>query len=707
MINKTYYIHGFDCPSCASKVEVYLNKHPKIAKANIDTVNDKLIISFHDEELSIDNLLSIIKEVEEDEITISEIEEEKKERFFNKELCLTITRILIAVVIMILGLTVFKEENYFWISFGVHLGGLLIIGYDVYYKVIHHIVHLQNPIDEYLLMSLASIGAFLVASLTRSGDFFDSLMVLTLWQVGEIIEDVATDKSKDMIKEAMSLRIEIAHKVANEEIKDISPKELHVDDIVLVNKGEIVPVDGKIISGEALFDTSSLTGEFNLVSSKEELDVYSGYIVNEGSVYIRATKEYKDSAVSKIIDLISNSTSKKSKADHFVTKFARWYTPIIFISALLVMLIGGIITSNWPEYVILGLKVLVVGCPCAIVISIPLAYFSSIGLASKRGIIVKGANYLDKVNDMDLLITDKTGTLTKGRFVIDEIHPLSSEEELLEALYASECLSNHPIGKGIVRDIDISKYRKNIKDYIEYTGRGVSINYQGDLIISGSLSLMKEFGIDVKEVSSGLVIYVAKNSKYLGYVILIDEIKEESMKMVSSLKKKNIDTLLLSGDKKENVASFVNKVGIFNYQGSLLPEEKVSYLEKEKDKYKCIAYLGDGVNDAACIKEADVGFAMGAIGSDIAIENADIVLMNDNPYKVVETHKIAKIARRVAIFNIVFALLIKIGIEIAALLTSLFGHPEIIPMWVAILTDTGLTVVLIINSLLVLYRKID
>lgn len=710
MNKKSYNISGFDCAHCAAKTEAHLNKDENISSCILDFAGDKLHIVYKDKEYSVDQLKEKIAEVETDEIYLSELgEKKKKSSIFDKSLIYLLIRAIIATIIIVLSMTLFHEDKYFYVNMGMYIFGILLLGYDIFWKVIHHIIHLENPLDEYLLLSIASIGAFLVAVITHENHFMDSLMVITLFQIGKMIEGIATRKSKEAVQMAVSLRVETAHILNSGAIIEVSPEDIKVNDLVIVSSGELVPVDGKIIKGEGYLDTSSLTGEFVPVHAKEGLDIYSGYLLKEGNITLKASKVYSDSAVSKIINLISSGEVKKSKADNFVSKFAKWYTPSIFIAAIITGLVGGIISSNYAYWAILGLKMLVVACPCAIVISLPLAYFSALGLASRNGIVVKGTNYLDKLNELDTLVTDKTGTLTKGEFKIVSVHAEKDEQELLDSLYAAEYLSNHPIGKAICANVDVHKYNKDTSDFVELPGYGVSIIYQNQKVFAGKKQLLDRAGIKNIATSSevGTVIYVGKADQYLGYVVLSDVLKEDTPYMVKELKKNKIEMMLLSGDKIDNVKNFAHSIGIEKYHGELLPEEKVSYLEKQLDKHHVVAYLGDGINDAACIKEADIGIAMGAIGSDIAVESADIVIMTDHPSKVVDSIKIAKIARRVSVFNIIFALVVKIGIEIAAIISSSLGYPDVIPMWAAVLADTGLTVMLVINSLLVLYRKID
>lgn len=711
MIKKTYRICGFDCAACASNAEQHLNKHPKIEKAIIDFSQDKLHITYKDEELEIDDLLLTIKEVEEDEIEITENTKTKKEnKIFNKDLFIMCGRILFTIAIALVAIFAFNSNDNYWIIFALYLAALLVISYDVLWHVIHKIIHLQNPLDEDLLIVMAATGAFIVASITKeTHNFLEAILVVILFQVGQIIEDIATTKSKASISSAVELRVEKANLVDGDEVRTINPESLNVDDIVMVSTGELIPTDAVVLDGNALIDTSSLTGEFVPVKSFKGLEVFSGCLVKEGTLKLRVIRKYDNSAVAKVLELISNSGSTKSKADEFVTKFARWYTPIIFAISVLVAVIGGAITSNWSDWIILGLKMLVVGCPCAVVISVPLAYFSAIGLASKNGIVVKGGNYLDKLLELKRFVTDKTGTLTKGNFVVTKINPVGlTNDEFMEYLCAAESLSNHPIGVAICNSHNHENKASSAMNFVELAGLGVSATYKGKDLIAGNKKLLNQNNINVPENDeNGVVTYLSIDGKYAGYVVLNDEIKEESKNLISSLKKQGIETYLLSGDKNGNTANVCKELGINNYYAELMPEDKITKLEEIMRDKKATAFLGDGVNDAACIKRADVGLAMGALGSDIAVENADIIIMNDNPNKVYEAYKIAKSARRTSIFNIVFALTIKFSIELLTLITYLLGHGEIVPMWAAVLADTGLTVVLVINSFLLLYRKIN
>ena len=706
MIKKSYHITGFDCAHCALKSEKHLNKHPAINNAVIDFAKDKLFIEYKDKELTIDEILKSIAEVESDPIEIEDATKQKKKyKIFNKDFWYTLARVLIGVTIILVCSIALTHEQ-FYIQLGLYAFGIVLLTYDVTWKVILHIAHKENPIDESLLITLCTVGAFIVAIIAHESHFFmEALMVVTLYQVGKLIEGIATNKSKEAVARAVNLRIEHAARLVNGEIQEVSPEMLDVNDMIVVTAGEYIPVDAVVISGDGQVDTSSLTGEFVPVTAKEGMELYSGYLLKEGTLNLKVIRTYQNSAVSKIIDLISNSGAKKSKADEFVSRFAKWYTPIVFIVSLLVAVIGGAVTNNWKDWVILGLKMMVVACPCAIVISVPLAYFAALGLASKNGIVFKGTNYIDELNRMEKLVTDKTGTLTKGVFEISKIVPIGVEQDfLLDVMSSVESLSNHPIGKTIAK---LKKSSVLSENFEELAGLGVCAEYKGDMVLIGNSKLLNEYEIEFEEVDeNGVVVYCVYDGKYIGYLVISDEVRESSKELVSSLQNSGVDVVLLTGDKEHNTQKLCSELGIKKYYSSLLPDQKIECLEKELSNKYATGFIGDGINDAASIKRADIGFAMGAIGSDAAIESADVVIMNDEPMKVYDSIRIAKIARHTSVFNIIFALSVKIGVELAAIITSLLGKGELIPMWLAVLADTGLTVLMVINSLLILYRKI-
>ena len=628
-----------------------------------------------------------------------------------------LARVVFAIIVLVLNLTLFAQfDNSGWMRFAIYSATTLLLTYDIFWRVILHIKNLRNIIDHNLLISIAVIGATILAILhLNEGDAhhgvhfaMEAMMVVGLFQVGQIVEKVATNRSKLAVMNAVQLRVEYANVVRNNEVIKVDPEELNIGDRVVVSAGEMIPVDGEVVDGSAYIDKSSLTGEFVPVLSDiyNNQEVLAGCIVKTGFITILVKKKYEDSAVAKIIELISNSGEKKSKADEFIAKFAKWYIPAIVLLSVIVLVVGGLITGQWRDYVVSGLEILVTGCPCAIVISVPLAYFAAIGLASKNGIVIKGTNYMDEINNLRKVITDKTGTLTQGVFVIQKVVTADNvkEQDLLNALYAAECLSTHPIAKAICHDVDVKALAAKQSEYKEIAGFGVMTTFEGQTIYAGNIAFMKKTGVNIDAATEqGTIVYCQKDGQYLGYVVLNDEVKKEAYDMVRLLHKEKMEVILLTGDKNENALALQKELGLDRIYSELTPEQKTLILEQEmNNEHHNVAFVGDGINDAPSIMRSDVGFAMGAIGSDIAVQNADVVIMNDNPAKVYESVKIARIARHTAIFNIVFALLVKAIVAILVII------PQIsIPMMVPVIADTGLTVLLVLNSLFILYRKLS
>ena len=725
MVKKIYNISGFDCPNCAAKTEAHLNKNKHINYCHLDYAANKMYLTFENKELSVEEIKKIIAQVESDPIKLSELGKsgKAKQKIIDGRIIDTFIRIFIGLVII--GICTFalaKEgDNYSWLRFGLYGLGMVILLYDIVWKVILHIIHRENVLDHNLLITISCIGAYslgLIGILNHEEaihklwgvtiaheDAMEAVMVVLLFQVGHIIENIATNKSKAAIMSAVELRVDSANRVTPNGIEVVEPESLNIGETIVIKVGERIPVDADVIEGSALIDTSSLNGEYVPIKAEAGQTIYAGCMIKSGVLTAKVKRKYEDSTVAKIIDLISQGGEKKSKADEFIAKFARFYTPIVVLVSVLAFVIGGLITQDeWLKYLSVGLKILVTGCPCAIVISVPLAYFSGIGLASKNGIVIKGSNYLDELARMGKLVTDKTGTLTHGSFKITKVHPVGvKEEELLHNLLAVESLSTHPIAKAICHDQDVKKLASQQSNYQEIAGQGVTSVYKKKHLAAGSSAFMQKLGLKPLEVTdAGTVIHCAVDDKYIGYVVLSDEIKEDAQPMVNLLHHNGTEIVLLTGDKEENAKDICNKLGIDRWKSELMPEDKVKILEDEIEGYdKAVAFVGDGINDAPSIIRSDIGIAMGGIGSDVAVENADIVIMNDDPAKIYDAIKISKMARNTSIFNVIFALTIKI---LVAVLIMIFD--DHIGMTVAVLADTGLTVLLIINSLLLLYRKV-
>ncbi len=714
---KIYHISGFDCPNCAAKSENFLNKQEEIDYCHIDFSTNKMYITFKDKELSDEQILKLIAKVESDPIELHQAEGkfEQSTKIFTKDMWFTLARVLFGVVVILLNIFVFHQfDETGWIRFAIYTFATLLLTYDVTWRVLVHIRHRQNIIDHNLLLTITVIGATALAIISilnnniEHGVHFamEGTMVIGLFQVGQIVEKVATNRSKAAVMSAIQLRVEYANLIKDEQIIKVDPEQLEIGDIVAISAGEMIPIDGEVVEGSAYVDKSSLTGEFvPVLADANNNEVLAGCLIKSGFIKVKVNKKYEDSAVSKIIELISSSGEKKSKADEFISKFARFYTPAIVLISLLVFGIGFAITKDWENWLVRGLEILVTGCPCAIVISVPLAYFAGIGLASKKGIVIKGTNYLDEINNINKVVTDKTGTLTHGVFTIQKVATADgvNEEEFLNSLYAVECLSTHPIAKAICHDVDTKALAAKQRGFKEIAGSGVYTDYQGSDIFAGNASFMKKTGVEVNAVNEkGTVVYCQKDGQFLGYVVLNDEVKKEAVDMINLLHKEKMEVILLTGDKKDNAEAIKNELQLDRVYSELTPEQKTRILEEEMlNNSGNVAFVGDGINDAPSIIRSDVGFAMGAIGSDIAVQNADVVIMNDDPAKVYDAVKIARISRHTSLFNIIFALLIKAVVAILVVIPVLN-----IPMIVPVIADTGLTVVLVLNSLLILYRKV-
>ena len=713
-----YHISGFDCPNCAAKVERFLNKEEYIQNATIDFTNERMYITYREEPLEIEKLKEVIKTVESDPLRIERIHQGRKvqQKLFDKKTIFNLSRIVLSTVLLLVAVFAFDEETQFLYQ-AILLGiSALICLYDIIWKLILNIIHLRNPIDMNLLLTMSSLGVLTLSILIHYGvipegqfhiDPMDGAMVIILYQVGELFEHIASGKSKNAISNAIDLRADTANLITDNKVVEVKPETLKVGDKILVRIGEIVPADGEIIDGQGTLDTSSLTGEPMPVDALVGMNALSGSILRSGSITIRINKVFADSTISKILELVQSSGERKAKAEKFITKFARIYTPSVFLIGILFAVISGLITHDWAQSIFGGLAILVVSCPCAIVISVPLAFFAGIGLASKRGVVIKGANYLDSLCKIGTVYIDKTGTLTYGDFkVSDWVTNGVKEDELKTALLAAESRSNHPIAKAICLHQNVSALALKQENYEEVAGLGVKTEYEGNTILAGNVELLRTYGVAVEEVEvGGTAIYVAKNGKFIGYVVLKDVVRDKAKELVKKLNSIGIEVVLLSGDKESTVKEVADAVGIKEYHAKLLPQDKTKYVEKaieNRENGKLIAFAGDGINDTPSIIRADVGFAMGGIGSDVAVENSDVVIMQDHPLKIYDSIKIAKKTRAVAIFNIIFSLVVKVAV-IILILTGVLGH---MGMTVAVLADTGLTVLMTFNSLMLIYRKI-
>ena len=592
-----YHISGFDCANCAAKVERFLNKQEIIHSASIDFNNERLYVNYKDEPLQTEDLVNLIKEVEDDPLRIEKMQSGRnvKNSFLNKHFYIMLGRILFSAILMlVVKFTITEkmmEENQNMYVLAAILYGIaaLVCLYDIVWKVVRNIVKLRNPIDMNLLLTLSTAGVFTLSLLVANKvmepgnfevDLMDGVMVIVLFQIGELFEHIATGKSKDAISNAIDLRADTANLITDNKVVEVKPETLKVGDKIIVRIGEIVPADGEIIDGQGTLDVSSLTGEPMPVDALVGHNALSGSILRSGSITIKVDKVFADSTISKILELVQSSGERKAKAEKFITKFARFYTPIVFLTGILFAVISGLVTHNWTQSIFGGLAILVVSCPCAIVISVPLAYFAGIGLASRRGIVIKGANYLDSLCKVGTLFIDKTGTLTYGNFEVSELVPVKvSKKDLEQSLLAAESRSNHPIAKAICLHKNVSKIALSQKNYEEVPGLGVKTKFNGDVIFAGNVELLKNEGIAVEEAEvGGTAIYVAKNGKFIGYAVLKDVVRDKAKLLIKKLDELGIKVVLLSGDKETTVKEVADSVGIKEYYAKLLPQEKTKYV---------------------------------------------------------------------------------------------------------------------------------
>ena len=705
-------IEGLDCPNCAAKVERKINTLEGIKEATVDFLGKKIVVLA--DEISENELVELIQtEVDkiEDGVKVfvpkvqageSSSEEEDTGKIKKK--------LLIGGILFVLG--IFVPKTLFIPKLAVFLVSYLVIGGNVLLSAFKNILNGQ-VFDENFLMAIATIGAFAI------GEYPEGVAVMLFYQLGELLQGIAVNNSRKSIVSLMDIRPDYANIKVGEGIKKVSPEEIKVGEIIVVKPGEKVPLDGKIVKGASTFDTSALTGESLPREAKAGDDVLSGFINKNGLIEIQVAKVFSESTVSKILYLMENAGSKKSKTENFITKFARYYTPAVVITALIVaifppLLIQGATFSDW---IYRALIFLVVSCPCALVISIPLGFFGGIGGASRHGILIKGTNYLEVLNNLESIVMDKTGTLTKGIFKVTEVNVKNNikindfennKTELTKPLllkYAAhiEKFSNHPIAQSIVAEYEnsVSKVDENVvKDFEEISGFGIKVNINNHQFLAGNSKLMnlENITFDKKE-NLGTAIYLAADGKYIGNILISDEVKEDSARAIKGMKENGVkEIVMLTGDNEAIGKNIAEKLGIDKVFTELLPNEKVEKLEeiyKTKSEKGKVAFVGDGINDAPVLARADLGIAMGGAGSDAAIEAADVVIMNDEPSKIVTAIKIAKKTKKIVWQNITIAFAIKIVV----MALGLFGDAT---MWEAVFADVGVALLAVLNATRVL-----
>ena len=614
-------------------------------------------------------------------------------------------RIIISSVLLVaLMITSKLVQLNKWVEFVLFLVPYLIIGYDILKKAIKGIAKGQ-VFDENFLMAVATIGAVAL------GDFAEGAAVMLFYQIGELFQSVAVGKSRRNITSLMDIRPDYANVEVDGKLEKVDPDDVEIGTDIIVNPGEKVPIDGVVVSGESTLNTSALTGESVPRSVKSGDEIISGCINLTGVLRIKTSKEFGDSTVSKILDLVENSSMKKSKSENFITKFARYYTPAVCGGALVLAVLPPIIrmimgeSAMWGDWITRALTFLVISCPCALVISIPLSFFAGIGCASANGVLVKGSNYLEALSDTQYIVFDKTGTLTKGVFEVTGIYPANGFDESTIVGLASyaESASNHPISISLKKYFGKEIKRDSVSDIEEIAGHGVSAVVNGHKVYAGNIKLMHKENIAVDaEHNEGTVVYVSCDGIYAGCIVISDVVKDNSKKAISSLKKSGIDkTVMLTGDSKETAKRVAENLGLDEYHAELLPADKVEWVEKllgEKSPKKKLAFVGDGINDAPVLSRADIGIAMGALGSDAAIEAADIVLMDDDPSKIALARRISVHTLKIVKENIWFALIVKA-------VCLVLGALGIANMWIAIFADVGVMVLAVLNAIRALKLK--
>lgn len=674
-----YRLNNLDCANCANKIEERLKKENNLSDVVVNF--SSLTLSFmSNDDIKIEDISNIVTKIEP-EVVVTKIDEEVKENKKNYNLI----RLIIGVIIALLGLYVnFNNEI---INKILIISSYVILLYRTF-KVAFKMLIKSHTINENTLITISAIGAYFVDKQ------MEGLMVIILYEIGKILEEKAVNNSRNSIKDLMNIKQDFANKVVGDKTKVINVEDVKINDILIIKKGEKIPVDGIVIEGETKLNLFSLTGESDLVNKKENDEVLSGSI-NEGKVIkIKATKLFNDSTVSKILSLIEDATDKKSKTETFIAKMAKYYTPIVLIISVITFICFILFTDlTTYESIYRALVFLVISCPCAIAISVPLSYFTGIGVSSKNGILVKGSNYLDLLSRVNKIVFDKTGTLTSGAFKVTSFNLLDSSysEDYILKLYAlGENLSNHPIAKSIMNYVNIDVNEK-VKNHKEIDGLGVSYTYDDKKIKIGNNKMF-----DIKDDGS-LNIYLSIDDKIVSSLTINDGIKEGVENTLNELSKKSIETYMFTGDSKENALSISEKLNIDKVYYELLPTEKYEKLEELLNDKDVVAFIGDGINDAPSLKRADIGISMGSIGSSSAIEASDIVIMDDDISKINKAISISNKVKRIIKENLVFS----IGVKILILVLSAIG---IANMWQAVFADVGVTIISILNTLRIMKK---
>ncbi|HGF7867873.1 TPA: heavy metal translocating P-type ATPase [Enterococcus faecium] len=689
---KSYRLEGLDCANCAMKIEKGVQKINGVKEATVNFTSGKLTIDAEEDHLATieQETKKVVKELEPD-VKVTEIDKEKVSEHGNEKERNTLFRILFSLAgIALLLLFDFNEP----IRLIGYLLIYLLIGYDVVKKAVMNIVK-GKIFDENFLMSVATIGAMLI------GEYPEAVAVMLFYQIGEYFQGLAVSHSRKSIRELMAIRPETAHVQTAEGLMTVNPEDVQIGQFVLVKPGERVPLDGTIIEGESLVDTSALTGESVPKSVYVGETVLSGFINKNKPFLVQVEKSYENSTISKLLELVENASSKKAPAENFITKFARYYTPVVVGLAVLLAVLPPLVVSGaaFSEWIYRALTFLVISCPCALVISVPLSFFGGIGGASKIGVLVKGSNYLELLAQTETVVFDKTGTLTKGDFSIQTIDTKIDPKIFMQYVASAEQFSTHPIAQSVLEGY--AGPLLPITNIQEFAGEGILAEVDGKQVLVGNHKLMERFEISFPSSQEiGTLLYLAIDQSYSGYLVIADTLKEDAVDALVQLKQAGVkNTVMLTGDSKKIADHIGKQVGVDKIYSELLPEDKVQRLEEILQRNnKKTAFVGDGINDAPVLARADVGIAMGGLGSDAAIEAADVVIMNDQPSKIAEAIHLAKKTLKIVKQNIVFA----IGIKILVLALGAFGFAS---MGDAVFADVGVTVLAVLNAMRSLHVK--
>jgi Cd2+/Zn2+-exporting ATPase len=692
-------LNGLNCASCAGKIERLSNEIDGVSEANLDFVSKKLKVNLNeDDKIDIikEDIKAIINRLEPDVIVIDKADKSTSHDDHNhhhdhgdvtkKEIVKLIISGILFGLPWIFGLKGTPR-------LALYLFSYLVVGHKVIIRAAKNVIG-GTPFDENFLMTIATIGAFAI------GEYPEAVAVMLFYQVGEMFQGMAVNHSRKSISALLDIRPDSANLEKNNEIIVVDPEDVHIGDYIIIKPGEKVPLDGIVVEGESSLDTSNITGESVPRNVSVGDNVLSGVVNNHGMLRVKVSKEFGESTVSKILNLVENASSKKAATENFITKFARYYTPAVVFVALGIAIVPPLFMSaELKEWAYRACVFLVISCPCALVISIPLGFFGGIGGASKTGILVKGGNYLEALTEVDTIVFDKTGTITKGTFRVTEIinYEDYSKDEILELGAYGEAFSNHPIGKSIIEDYGKEINKGHIKSYKEISGKGIEVVIDNKQILLGNKTLFDDRKIKIDEINSiGTVVYIGKENTHIGTIIVSDELKDNVIEDIKKLKSLGIkETIMLSGDNELTANKVGELVGIDKVYGNLLPQDKVSMFEKIIDNKKGksrVIFVGDGVNDAPVLARADVGIAMGGLGSDAAIEASDIVIMTDEIGKIGTGIKIAKNTRKIVTQNIILAL----GLKMVVLILGAMG---LATMWEAVFADVGVSIIAILNSI--------